>query len=157
MGTYERAQQDYKHAVSRWWSETSDGWLTFGLGGRASASDDDEFGGSGVPPTDENAQPTALRRALTFLAHRGIIRQPPPTPRVAGPDNRVHTQRFPSHMLAELEAAGAWPYNRPCAQQYVGKSQSCMVISGRLIVHAPEQKSAWPRTGRPSLTQPWVR
>ena len=31
---------------------------------------------------------------------------------------------------------GAWPYNRPCAQQYVGKSQSCMVISGRLIVHA---------------------
>ena len=24
-----------------------------------------------------------------------------------------------------------------CAQQYVGKSQSCMVISGRLIVHAP--------------------
>ena len=34
-------------------------------------------------------------------------------------------------------ATGAWPYNRPCAQQYVGKSQSCMVISGRLIVHAP--------------------
>ena len=32
---------------------------------------------------------------------------------------------------------GACPYNRPCAQQYVGKSQSCMVISGRLIVHAP--------------------
>ena len=27
---------------------------------------------------------------------------------------------------------GARPYNRPCAQQYVGKSQSCMVISGRL-------------------------
>ena len=24
----------------------------------------------------------------------------------------------------------AWPYNRPCAQQYVGKSQSCMVING---------------------------
>ena len=22
---------------------------------------------------------------------------------------------------------GAWPYNRPCAQQYVGKSQSCML------------------------------
>ena len=35
------------------------------------------------------------------------------------------------------EATGAWPYNRPCAQQYVGKYQSCMVISGRLIVHAP--------------------
>ena len=34
-------------------------------------------------------------------------------------------------------ATGAWPYNLPCAQQYVGKSQSCMVISGRLSVHAP--------------------
>ena len=38
-----------------------------------------------------------------------------------------------------LSLVGAWPYNRPCAQQYVGKSQSCMVISGRLIVHAPVQ------------------
>ena len=33
--------------------------------------------------------------------------------------------------------SGACTINRPCAQQYVGKSQSCMVISGRLIVHAP--------------------
>ena len=32
---------------------------------------------------------------------------------------------------------GACTINRPCAQEYVGKSQSCMVISGRLIVHAP--------------------
>ena len=32
---------------------------------------------------------------------------------------------------------GACTLNRPCAQQYVGKSQSCMVISGRLMVHAP--------------------
>ena len=31
---------------------------------------------------------------------------------------------------------GACTINRPCAQQYVGKYQSCMVISGRLIVHA---------------------
>ena len=31
---------------------------------------------------------------------------------------------------------GACTYNQPCAQQYVGKSQSCMVISGRLIPHA---------------------
>ena len=35
------------------------------------------------------------------------------------------------------ELLGAWPYNRPCAQQYVGKYQSCMVTSGQLIVHAP--------------------
>ena len=33
------------------------------------------------------------------------------------------------NQLGLLAAAGAWPYNRPCAQQYVGKSQSCMVIS----------------------------
>ena len=31
---------------------------------------------------------------------------------------------------------GACGYNRPCAHQYVGKSQSCMVESGRLIPHA---------------------
>ena len=44
------------------------------------------------------------------------------------------------HLAIETETEklpGAWQYNRPCAQQYVGKSQSCMVISGRLIVHAP--------------------
>eukprot|EP01048_Picozoa_sp_COSAG05_P011734 COSAG05_NODE_1125_length_5794_cov_6.018450_8_plen_155_part_00 len=29
----------------------------------------------------------------------------------------------------ERRSTGAWPYNRPCAQQYVGKSQSCMVIN----------------------------
>jgi len=34
---------------------------------------------------------------------------------------------------------GACTLNRPCAQQYVGKSQSCMVTSGRLIVRAPGQ------------------
>ena len=34
---------------------------------------------------------------------------------------------------------GACTINRPCAQQYIGKSQSCMVMSGRLIVHAPVQ------------------
>ena len=42
-------------------------------------------------------------------------------------------------ILGFLPLSGACPYNRPCAQQYVGKSQSCMVISGRLIVHAPAQ------------------
>ena len=46
-------------------------------------------------------------------------------------------------------AAGAWQYNRPCAQQCVGKYQPCMVISGRLIPHAPvcqeqqQQQSSW--------------
>ena len=36
----------------------------------------------------------------------------------------------------ELRHGGACTINRPCAQQYVGKYQSCMVISGRFIVHA---------------------
>ena len=48
--------------------------------------------------------------------------------------------------------AGAWPYNRPCAQQYVGKSQSCMVISGRLIVHAPAAAQAARRREMAMLT-----
>ena len=48
--------------------------------------------------------------------------------------------------LAMYIATGAWPYNRPCAQQYVGKSQSCMVISGRLIVLSPRGVGT-PRNG----------
>ena len=37
----------------------------------------------------------------------------------------------------EITPTGAWvPDNPPYAQQYVGKSQSCMVTSGRVIVHA---------------------
>ena len=44
-----------------------------------------------------------------------------------------------SSSLNKMKNPGTWPYNRPCAQQYVGKYQSCMVISGRLIVHAPVQ------------------
>ena len=49
------------------------------------------------------------------------------------------------HMYAQLVSAcnfdvcdltGACGYNRPCAHQYVGKSQSCMVQNGRLIPHA---------------------
>ena len=35
---------------------------------------------------------------------------------------------------------GACTTNRTCAQQYVCKYQSCMVISGRLIVHAPVEE-----------------
>ena len=36
---------------------------------------------------------------------------------------------------ADDGSRAALPSHRPCAQHYVGKSQSCMVISGRLIVH----------------------
>ena len=37
---------------------------------------------------------------------------------------------------------GACTINRPCAQQYVGKSQSCMVENGRLIPHASYRRRA---------------
>ena len=37
----------------------------------------------------------------------------------------------------QWRGTGACTINRPCAQKYVVKSQSCMVTSGRLIVRAP--------------------
>ena len=52
---------------------------------------------------------------------------------------RFHTHHAQQQTATSGGDTGACPYNRPCAQQYVGKSQSCMVISGRLIVHAPVQ------------------
>ena len=33
-------------------------------------------------------------------------------------------------------AAVAWQYNRPCAQKYVCKFQSCMIISGSQVIAA---------------------
>ena len=44
---------------------------------------------------------------------------------------------IPTERAPTLDASGAWQYNRPCAQEYVGKYQSCVVTSGRLIVHTP--------------------
>eukprot|EP01048_Picozoa_sp_COSAG05_P018566 COSAG05_NODE_2735_length_2712_cov_2.337543_4_plen_98_part_00 len=38
---------------------------------------------------------------------------------------------------------GAWQYKRPCAQQYVGKSQSCVVI----MVNSPRARSSVFPTG----------
>ena len=51
-------------------------------------------------------------------------------------DDTAHTSRHSRKGCPDIDT-GAWQYIRPCAQQYVGKYQSCMVISGRLIVHAP--------------------
>ena len=39
-------------------------------------------------------------------------------------------------LSSHLPSTGACGYNRPCAHQYVGKYQSCMVENGRLIPHA---------------------
>ena len=67
---------------------------------------------------------------------------PPPHPEVidlGGADSSSSDHELTEHAAdaGAVAATGAWPYNRPCAQQYVGKSQSCMVTSGRLIVHEP--------------------
>ena len=43
---------------------------------------------------------------------------------------------LPSDGSGPFSSAGACGYNRPCAHQYVGKSQSCMVQNDRLILHA---------------------
>ena len=53
---------------------------------------------------------------------------------------------------AEAVVAGqARTINRPCAQQYVGKSRACMVISDRLIVHAPVQRGSRQGSGSKPL------
>ena len=39
--------------------------------------------------------------------------------------------------VINAKTTGACGYNRPCAHQYVGKYQSCMVQNGRLYPHAP--------------------
>ena len=40
-------------------------------------------------------------------------------------------------------ATGACTINRPCAQQYVGKSQSCMPSNGRVIPRASYMYIRW--------------
>ena len=55
----------------------------------------------------------------------------------------VSVQRETGTEQIQLDlATGACGYNRPCAHQYVGKSQSCMVENGRLIPHA-SYRPAW--------------
>ena len=63
-------------------------------------------------------------------------------------DNRIFTVNgvaTAARMPLSNGTTGACTINRPCEQQYVGKSQSCMFISGRLIVHAPVQTPKPPR------------
>ena len=78
-----------------------------------------------VPPLHGSRPPLRLEALWVgeLLPHAIVLRRP-----------------CGGHVVSQ-QSTGAWPYNRPCAQQYVGKSQSCMVITGRLIVHAPVQAS----------------
>ena len=49
--------------------------------------------------------------------------------------NALAVQMLRQRFAKLLDTTGACGYNRPCAHQYVGKSQSCMVQNGRLIPH----------------------
>ena len=72
-----------------------------------------------VTEIDECAPPTPGWAKISIGSHRAATAttsssssSPPPAERNMG--------------------TGACVYNRPCAHQYVGKSQSCMVLTGRL-------------------------
>eukprot|EP01048_Picozoa_sp_COSAG05_P008413 COSAG05_NODE_639_length_8156_cov_122.162840_9_plen_162_part_00 len=57
-------------------------------------------------------------------------------PRPPHPESKTHTKRnTPAN-------TGACPYNRPCAHQYVGEYQSCMVETGRFIPRASHDRIA---------------
>ena len=61
-------------------------------------------------------KPSSLRKRVRSLTAAGIVSQ--------------------RALEAADNATGACGYNRPCAHQYVCKSQSCMVQNDRLITHA---------------------
>eukprot|EP01048_Picozoa_sp_COSAG05_P008921 COSAG05_NODE_704_length_7857_cov_2.807038_4_plen_227_part_00 len=93
---------------------------------------------------------SVLREALA-LPPAASASAPPELPLAPPPASRMLARRVFIHfafavgvstartylLSATSQGTDACPYNRPCAQQYVGKSQPCMVVSGRLIVHAP--------------------
>ena len=82
------------------------------------------------------AQPSVLPRLARLFSAAGALSLAAVVVQAIRPSNRRLSAR----------SSGAWPYNQPCTQQYVGKSQSCMVISDRLIVHALDQ--CWSRRAR---------
>ena len=54
-------------------------------------------------------------------------------------DRRSGNEQLQQRCQRVGRVTGAWPYHRPCAQQYVGKSQSCMVTSA-IKVHSPRTR-----------------
>ena len=55
-----------------------------------------------------------------------------------------------------VAAPAACTINRPCAQQYVGKSQSCMVISDGARLHERQELCNLLRTSRSGTSTTWV-
>ena len=88
--SYESGRKRVSSAVERWWSETGDGWLSFGFGGGKD--------GGGTERIAENQNPGYAWQ----LAQR-ISRTFGGTEIVPGPDPRVQTKAFPAAYLRELE------------------------------------------------------
>ena len=83
------------------------------------------------------AQPEPRPRRPASAQIRRLSPQPNFCYRVSKISDPVSASVWADTAQAQARDTGACTINRPCAQQYVGKYQSCMVISGRLIVHAP--------------------
>ena len=120
------------------WAEGMEDWLTYAQARSLMPERsmlDSENHGSGSPRFD-----------LELVAATAVVAS-----ELLPPDTIIHCgDKGATVSVAELDAVfqkgeindatGAWQYNRPFAQTYVGKFQSCMVISGRLILHAPVQR-----------------
>ncbi len=88
--SYESSRKHVSSAVERWWSETGDGWLSFGFGGGNDGGDTTEIA--------ENENPGyVVRLAQSISSTFGA------TEVVPGPDPRVQTKAFPAAYLQELE------------------------------------------------------
>ena len=88
--SYESSRKRVSSAVERWWSETGDGWLSFGFGSREDGDSTEEIA--------ENENPGYVAQ----LAQR-ISSSFGGTEVVPGPDPRVQTKAFPAAYLQELE------------------------------------------------------
>ena len=96
-----------------------------------------------TPQGSRRAAPAAARRRRARCGRSGSAGTAPPPrtlvvrPRLLGGSSPALRQSHVSVMQHAAIATGACTSNRQRAQKYVGESQSCMVISGSSIGHAP--------------------
>ena len=93
----------------------------------------------GVPICENQNQITGKPYRACAAAHEAVSRQLSPPPplllQLPSPGYKIERDGNTGFRSADF-LTGACGYNRPCAHQYVGKSQSCMVKNVRLIPHA---------------------